>query len=82
MRHLVNGTWRDSARSIIVRILEENKGKDEEVVKKALFDACPFGQRQNHPYKIWLDEIKVQRGKRKFGIKNKVTPKEQLDLFK
>lgn len=74
-------TWRDSARPIIAEVLKENEGKDEKIIKKALYDAYPFGQRQYHPYKIWLDEIKVQTKKRKFGKKNIVIPKEQMKLF-
>jgi hypothetical protein len=36
-------------------------------IRKALTDSYPFGPRQYHPYKVWLDEIKIQRDKRQFG---------------
>jgi hypothetical protein len=73
-------TWRDAARPIIRQVLAANKGKDEKEIRKALREAYPFGARQYHPYKIWLDEIKVQMGKRKFGKKQLPDP-NQADLF-
>ena len=57
-------TWRDIARPIIEKVLEENKGKPDIVIRQALFKAYPFGERRYHPYKIWCDEIQRQRGKR------------------
>lgn len=58
-------SWRDYARPIIARVLKETQGQDEQVIRRALKDAYPFGQRDYHPYKIWLDEIAVQRGTKK-----------------
>jgi hypothetical protein len=58
-------TWRDKARPIIHKVLKETKGKSEKEIRKALVDAYPFGERENHPYKIWLDDIKVQRRNQK-----------------
>lgn len=57
-------TWREHARPIIAKLLTSAKEEawGEERLKKALYDAYPYGQRQYHPYKIWLDEIRVQRG--------------------
>jgi hypothetical protein len=60
-------SWRDSARPIIARVLSETAGKPEAEIRKALFDAYPYGPRKYHPYKIWLHEIAVQRGKKKLG---------------
>jgi hypothetical protein len=75
-------TWRESARPIIQQVLKDNKGKSETEIKKALREAYPFGMRAYHPYKIWLDEIKVQLGKKKFGRQiNEVVPENQTDLF-
>ena len=54
-------TWRDRARPLIAQVLRETAGKAEAEIKKALFDAYPFGPRQYHPYAVWLDEIKRQR---------------------
>ena len=56
----------------------ETKGKPNKDVNKALREAYPFGERKHHPYKIWLDEIKRQK-----GIKpklNKSNP-NQLKMF-
>lgn len=61
----MSSRWRDYARPIIARVLKENAGADEQTIKRALKDAYPFGQREYHPYKIWLDEIAVQRGTKK-----------------
>ena len=55
-------TWRDRARPIIARVLKENAGKSESEIKQALRDAFPWGSRELHPYKIWLSEIRYQRG--------------------
>ena len=55
-------TWRDYAAPIIHEVLTETAGKSEKEIKAALREAYPFGERAMHPYKIWLDEIKRQRG--------------------
>lgn len=73
--------WREHAREVIIEVLKETEGKPEKEIRKALKDAYPFGARQWHPYKIWLDEIKVQRGLRTFGIKNKKPDPNQQKLF-
>lgn len=54
--------WRDISRRVVRETLAAVAGKPEPEVKKALHDAYPFGERAMHPYKIWLDEIKRQRG--------------------
>jgi len=58
-------TWRERARPIIAEVLSETQGQSESSIRKALCDAFPFGPKQYHPYKIWLDEIKAQRGLKK-----------------
>lgn len=62
-------TWRHSARPIIAQVIAANKGKDEKEIRAALREAYPFGERKYHPYKIWLSEIQIQLGKRRFGEK-------------
>lgn len=57
---MANLTWREHARPIVWRVIQENAGKTEKEIRAALFDAYPYGQRKHHPYKIWLDEIKKQ----------------------
>jgi hypothetical protein len=57
--------WRTLAAPIIARVLAETKGRPEAEVRAALRAAYPFGPREHHPYKIWLDEIRVQTGRRR-----------------
>jgi hypothetical protein len=74
-------TWREHARPIIAKVLADNKDKTEKEIKKALQNAYPYGERARHPYKIWCDEIKTQRGLKK--SKNKIELDiNQIDIFK
>jgi hypothetical protein len=57
--------WRQVAAPIIVRVLQETAGKAEREIRAALRAAYPFGVRRHHPYRIWIDEIRVQRGQKK-----------------
>ncbi|MCP4493287.1 MAG: hypothetical protein GY820_39185 [Gammaproteobacteria bacterium] len=68
--------WRAIARPIISKVIKEVGLEDEKKLKKALLDAYPFYERENHPYKIWLDEIKVQTGKKKPGRIKPVNEKQ------
>jgi hypothetical protein len=71
-------SWREAAKAIIQEVLKETNGRTEKKIRKVLTEAYPFGARQYHPYKIWLDEIKVQRGKRKFNQKpSEIIPPNQ-----
>ena len=55
-------TWRDEARPIIAAVIAEVGTSDLPRLRKALREAFPFGPRENHPYQIWCDEIRVQLG--------------------
>lgn len=58
-----NGSlWRARAAPIIAKVLTDFPNEPER--SKALREAYPFGPRQYHPYKIWLDEIKRQTGRK------------------
>jgi hypothetical protein len=59
--------WRDICRPIIAGVLFFHKDSDEKTIRRALRGMYPFGQRENHPYKIRLDEIKVQLGQKFSG---------------
>lgn len=74
-------SWRETSRAIIAKVLADMKGQADEQVKKALREAYPFGQREHHPYKIWLDEIQIQTGKRRFGIKRVKPNPDQKEIF-
>jgi hypothetical protein len=55
-------TWRDECRPIIAEVLRTTKGESEANIRWALRAAFPFGPRTHHPYKIWLSEVRKQRG--------------------
>jgi hypothetical protein len=77
----VSKSWRDRARPIIQKVLQETKGQDEKAVRKALREAYPWHERSMHPYKIWLDEIKIQTGKKRFGQRPDLKNPDQTILF-
>jgi len=55
-------TWRDRCRPLIARVIREHEGEEIRVVRKALREAYPWGQRSLHPYKIWCSEVRRQLG--------------------
>ncbi len=57
--------WRRIAAPIIAKILAEMEEKPETEIRAALGAAYPFGLRKHHPYRIWLDEIRIQTGRRR-----------------
>jgi hypothetical protein len=59
--------WRRKAAPIIARVLADTAGQPERQVRGALLAAYPFGPREHHPYRIWLDEIRVQTGRRRLS---------------
>lgn len=76
----MGGTWREHAAPIIARVLKETAGKPEKDIRRALREAYPYGERQYHPYKIWCDEIRRQRGL-KPPPPSKRVPANQPSLF-
>lgn len=56
--------WRRIAAPIIARVLAECASRPDSEIRAALRAAYPFGPREHHPYKIWLDEIRIQTGRR------------------
>lgn len=58
----MNSTWRDRARPIIAAVLAATRGQSERAINRALRAAFPWGPREHHPYKIWRDEVRRQRG--------------------
>lgn len=55
-------TWRDRARPMVARVLEENRGKPIAEIRAALRAAYPFGTRRHWPYKVWCSEVRLQLG--------------------
>jgi hypothetical protein len=49
-------SWREKSAAVIARVVAEVGTDDQKALKKALFEAYPFGERQYHPYKIWCNE--------------------------
>lgn len=76
-------TWRERARVVIAEVLKETEGQSESEIRRALREAFPFGPRDYYPYKVWLDEIKVQRGLKKPKRPPRVPPPDpnQRGLF-
>ena len=64
--------WRRKAAPIITEVLAAMAGRPEHEVRAALRAAYPFGPRKHHPYKIWLDEIRVQTGRRRLNRRQRV----------
>lgn len=56
-------SWRESFRPIIAAVLREHP-EDTPERRKALREAWPAGERAHNPYKIWLDEIARQTGRK------------------
>lgn len=49
-------SWREQSAAVIARVVAEVGTDDQKALKKALFEAYPFGERKYHPYKIWCEE--------------------------
>ena len=64
--------WRRKATPIIAEVLAAMAGRPEHEIRAALRAAYPFGPRKHHPYKIWLDEIRVQTGRRRLSGRQSV----------
>lgn len=75
-RHLMidapTGRWRGQASTIIIRVMrgwcpfpqEDPRWETWDGTRKLsvrLKEAYPFGERENHPYKAWLGELRVMR---------------------
>ena len=56
-------SWRKRASPTIAAVLEQYPDEGSEQ-RNALKEAYPFGIRAYHPYKVWLDEIARQKGKK------------------
>ncbi|HEY9804797.1 MAG TPA: hypothetical protein V6D25_30975 [Leptolyngbyaceae cyanobacterium] len=54
-------TWRQTIRQAIDKAIQRAKseGKDKQGIKKAIDESWQWGERTNHPYKVWLEERKT-----------------------
>lgn len=48
--------WRSIAFSVIAEVEERYRNESYGALKRALYDAYPFGSRENYPYKVWCEE--------------------------
>ena len=53
-------SWRDRAREEIRKLIEQGKslGIEGPALERFVRSQYPFGLREHHPYKIWLDEMR------------------------
>lgn len=71
-------TRRQEAQSVIAQIQRANPQAKGETLRKLLSDAYPFGIKENHPYKIWLEEVNKVCGRSKRA--KPVMTKEQMQM--
>lgn len=74
-------TWRDISRPIIADVIGRVGRDDPKKLKKALFEAYPFRERRFWPYKVWLDEIKIQLHGKKSKSKMSLAERKTGFLF-
>lgn len=55
-------SWADRAAPIVGEVIRRVGRSDVQLLRKALAEAYPFGERANTPYKAWLSEIRRQLG--------------------
>lgn len=56
--------WRLRVRAVIQKVMKDNPETKGKELLKLISAAYPFGARKYHPYKIWLDEVKIQTGQK------------------
>lgn len=80
-------TWRQQLAPMISAVLRLHRRESLRVRRRILrttFEA-KFGPRRGWPYSVWLDEIAIQIGKRKRGVRKKsgitTFSPDQMQLF-
>ena len=58
-------TWRERAKPLIRKLIEENSGLSNKELAKIALKAFPWRPRMYHPYKVWCDEVRSQLGTKK-----------------
>lgn len=71
-----NSQWRIKAREVLATI---PTGLDKKATERLILKAYPFGDRQFHPYKIWLEEVKQFLDQR-FGESERERQRAQLQV--
>ena len=62
---------------MIRKVIADNHGVSDKVLKKKISEAYPFGERAMHPYKIWLSAVSYHIG----GDKADTTWRTDLDKW-
>lgn len=57
----MKGYWRQSAQIAILREIEKTEGMAIKAREDAIRKAYPFGVRVNHPYQVWLSEVRIAK---------------------
>jgi hypothetical protein len=77
--------WRKEAAEVISEVLDLcgdiSTEEDRKAMRARLREAYPFGEKKYYPYKVWLDEIARQTGK-KWPIGHKLAWMNQQKRFK
>jgi hypothetical protein len=76
----VTSSWRSAAAPIIAAVIRQHGRADTKELRIALRDAYPFGERKMWPYKVWLSEIKRQRGQRERPLPHDSSQMDILSL--
>jgi hypothetical protein len=71
-------SWRDIFAPIIADVIRRIGTEDMRRLRSELRKAFPAGERRYWPYKVWLDEIRIQLGRKK--IKQKRTTPTPAEL--
>lgn len=74
--NMTKSSWRRRSRSIIREILNESKATTIKQLKREISKSYPFHERELHPYKIWLSEVKIQMREKQHRNKKKVVDAE------
>lgn len=59
MKNWVQNSWRNIAKRVIAKVINDNPNVDYKTFKKVLRDAYPFGERARYPYKVWCEQQKI-----------------------
>jgi hypothetical protein len=68
--------WREKARPVIAGVIAKVGTADPARLARELRAAYPFGEKAQHPYRIWRDEVRRQLA----GAPAGPAPSEQLTL--
>lgn len=76
------GHWRRIAMDVVAKVIEKVGTADIGVLRAALREAYPFGERKYFPYKVWCHEVNRQiRGEVLGGRKDDFDPEAKMPLF-